>query len=328
MKTNSRGYVKQSVETASNQLTVDSAKGYLIAANRVDNSIQLFDEGGNNLLSTVGGEGRGPAEFKNISQLHVGTDHALYALDIILKRITKFKIESRVLHYITSFTVKPEHNISLRDVFITKDGNYGVFHRIDDYETREESFHLYKLDDKFIPVKQLIELPGNEKLKLDENFYGDHYTGRNTYWALDGQWFFYISSQSPVVHKYNLRTGKLTTEQYFSLKERANTQKRTKVLKDRFDALIKRFPSVAEAIEESESLPMFDNFLSSNNQLLFDVFYAGGDGGRVIFVDLETGDVTYIKTASEFWRFALGDKMLYGIETRDDGPKIKMLNLN
>jgi len=330
METESAGFVNQPVEAESYQLAVILGRGHLLAADRVNQSILLFDREGTTLLSSIGREGKGPAEFNVISQLHIGGDNALYVLDILLRRITEIKIENNKLHYVTTYNIEPKQNISLRELYVTKHRKYGVFHRTDNYETMEESFHLYRMDGHFTPEKHLFELPGDEKLKLADNLYISHFAGRNIYWDMEGEWFYYISSKSPVVNKYNIRTGRTEKKQYFTLGERSNTRQSTDILKDQMASLIERYPAAEGAIEDTDTLPMFDNFQVYGNRMLFDVDYAGGKGGRIIHVDRATGDVHYIRTPFYSWRFALGEGILFSIETADEKESkntIRMLKL-
>lgn len=327
IKIEDKGYVKQAVGVVPNQLIFDSDHGYLIVASRANNSIMLYDGAGGTLLSATGREGKGPGEFNAISQLHIGYDHALYVLDSTLKRITKYKIENQQLQYVTIFT--PKANLNIRDIYVTKYGNFGVLHRIDDYKTWDESFHLYRLDNEFSPVKPLQELPGNQKLKISEHMYIDHLLGRITYWDLEDEWFYYISSKSSEINMYNLKTGQLKTQQYFTLENRANTEETKKFFKTHFASLSEGRPTVTEAIQETDLLPMFSNFIVDGDRILFSVFHAGEKGGRIILANQTTGDVEYLRIPTVIRRFALGEGVLYGIiSTENDGPKIRIWEFN
>lgn len=321
-------YIQQATGVFPIFTVVGHSNGFLIVANR-NNSIQLFGEEGDTLLSTVGGEGRGPGEFLRISQIQVGYDGALYVLDTKLKRITKFKIANKQLQYKTTLTIKPEANIQVRDIYVTKYGNFGVFHRFDDYKTWDESYHLYRLNDKFVPVKHLIELPGNKYIKVSAHFHIPRTLGRTIYWDLDGEWFYYINSKSSQITKYNINTGQLKTQQYFIFEARTNTKKTKEFFKKRFAPLIKSYPEVADALRKTENLPMFDGFLVSGNRILFNVFHAAGKGGRIICANRTTGQVNYFKTTSYIRNIALGDDILYGVvSTPEKGTQVRILHLN
>lgn len=327
MSLQSIGYLNQPVGTASNQIVVESKHNYIITSNRVDNTIHLYSNRGDSLLSKVGGKGRGPGEFLNISQIHVGYDQKLYVFDVSLMRISTFQIQDNSLVYKEIFTVAPE-NMKLRDIYVTEHGNFGVFHKIDNYQTKEESFHLYSLDRDFSPVKNLVEIPGNQKLKLREYFYDNHYLGRLTYWDVDAEWFYYITSKSTSISKYNLKNGRRETRKLFDLSDRAKTEKINDLLKKRYDALIESFPTVEDAFDETDELPMFDNLQVKKGRILLDVFYAGGQGGRLIYINPSAEKVRYIKTSTDFWRMALEDSLLYGIETEPEtGIRVHIMKL-
>ena len=317
LKIQSSGYIASS-ETEPFKITVTSDSEYLIVADRASYTIQLIKQAGTEELSKVGGEGRGPGEFNTISQIHIGHDSALYVLDTLLKRITKFNIENDGLHYVTTFNLESAQDLRLRNVFVTKHGNFGVYLRIDNYQNRKESFHLYKLDTQFRPERHLLKMPGNEKLKLGKAFYVNKLLGEKTFWDLQGSWFYYVNSHTPLIRKYNLSTAEREEKKYFELAERSNSEQRIKVLKDRMSTAIKRFPAIGEEIKESLALPMFDDFQVRENQIFFSVYYAGGKTHTMIHVNQTTGEVHYIEVP-ELFGFNPDENTLYGIEITDDG---------
>jgi dihydrofolate reductase len=326
IKTELIGYVNKA-KGEINHVIIDPTHDYLITAN-LDLSIQLYSDGGDTLLSSIGRKGKGPGEFLAISQLYVGNDHALYVLDAKLKRITKFKIENQQLKYVTTFIIKPPAHMQIRAIYATKYGNFGVFHRIDNYKTHDGSFHLYRLDGYFDPVKQLLELPGDQKIKADKYFFIPWLLGRNTYWALKTKWFYYISSKSSKINMFNIITGQLKTQQFFNLSNRPNTKKTKEFLKERKAPLINEFPSVEDAIRKTKLLPIFSNFHVSGNRIFLNVYYAGGKGGRIICVNRRTEHVKVIKTSSVIWRFSVGANILYGIVTTSKkSQQIKIIKL-
>ena len=323
----SRDYIESS-EKEPFKVTVTSDSTHLVVADRASYVIQLFNQTGTEELSKVGGEGRGPAEFNTISQIHIGHNEALYVLDILLKRITKFHIKNNELRYVTTFNLESAQNLSLRNVFVTKHGNFGVYLRIDNYENRKESFHLYKLDTEFRPDRHLLEMSGNEKLKLGKAIYVNKLLGQKTFWDLQGSWFYYVNSYTPLIKKYNLSTAEREEKKYFSLADRTNSEQRKKVLKDRMSAAIKRYPAIGEEIEESSVIPKFDNFQVRENQLFFSVYYAGGENHMMIHVDETTGEVHYIEVPN-FFEYVSENNTMYGIESAEKRrPRIIVLKLN
>lgn len=298
-------------------ITVTPNNEYLIVADRRSYAIQLFNKTGTKALSKVGGEGRGPGEFISISDLHAGKDTAVYVVDLKLSRITKFDIKNRSLSYVTTYKVKPEQNLSLHEIYVTQHEKFGVFQRMDDYETWEQSYHLYRLDANFQPAEHLLEMPGNEKMKLSKYFYIDELTGEKTYWDLDGEWFYHIRSNSPTVYFYNVVTGEQREKTFFTLKKRFNTARITEVLKNDLETYVKRFPETAESIEESNTIPMFGDFLVRNKQIFFEVYPVGNKEFTVIRVDQKTGDTGYF-TIPWLSRFIPAENTLYSIQYSND----------
>mgnify|MGYP006429242607 CR=1 FL=1 len=294
-------------------ITVTPDNEYLVVADRQTYAIQLFNKTGTKEFSKVGGKGRGPGEFISISDLHAGQDMAVYVVDLKLSRITKFNIGNESLSYVTTYSVKPQQNLSLHEIYVTQYGKFGVFQRMDDYETWEQSYHLYHLDEKFQPLKHLLKMPGNEKMKLGQYSYIDALTGKKTFWDLDGKWFYHIRSDSPTVHLYNITTGEQRKKTFFTLKKSINTDHSTEILKNDFKAHVKRFPVITESIEEDDTIPMFGDFLVRNKQIFFEVYPIGNKEYTVIRVDQETGNTSYF-TIPWLARFFPAQNILYSIQ--------------
>jgi hypothetical protein len=326
MKTEPAGYVNKPFGAKYLRLVVTPVHSHLIAANR-NESIYLYSAGGDTLLSKIGRKGKGPGEFLTISQLYIGDDHALYVLDGKLSRVTKFKIENKQMHYVTTFNIKPPTGMRVKDIYTTKYGNFGVF-QLNNYKTHEGSFNLYRLSSHFGPVKKLLNMPGDQKIKANKHFYIPWLPGRNTYWDLKGKWFYYISSRNSKINKYNLKTGQLQTHRYFTLPIRTNTKNTKEFLRKWKAPLIKNFPAIKDAIRKMKSIAMFDNIHVSGNQLFFNIYYAGGKGGRIIYVNQTNGQVKVIKTASVISRFGVDSNNLYGITTSKKGSQIKIIHLH
>ena len=162
-------------------------RGFLVTTDRTEKAVHLFNESGNHLGKT-GREGRGPGEFKGSINLHAGSDAHLYTYDSILRRISRFKVDQNGFSLVETYSPTLKSLTWLQNIYVTELGNYGVFRELEEIGTREEMFHLYRLDDDFKQVEHLLTMPGNEKIPLDENnpitLYIDHMTGQKTLWDL------------------------------------------------------------------------------------------------------------------------------------------------
>lgn len=299
---------------------------YVAVNDRTENLIHLFDETGTH-LGVDGGEGRGPGEFLGSMRLHAGQDNHLYVLDRRTHRITRFSVGRNGLNYDTSYSPDYEPGSWLQAMYVTEWGNFGVVRSMVDHSTGEDEFHLYKLDDNFNQEEHLFAMPGNEKMSLDEWNHIDHMAGNETLWDLDGEWFYYISSHSPVIHKYNLQTGEQIADNYFDLEEREITDETENNLMEYASSMINRFPVVKEKMETLTVLPLFQEFLVHNDNLYLMLFNLTSESTKIIRIKEATEEVEYINIPLELWRIQAGDGVIYGIETNDSESFIQIVNL-
>ncbi len=170
--------------------------GLLVVVDDADKSIVLLNEQGE-ILSRAGGEGRGPGEFQSIVQLHVGYDYRIYLLDMLLFKITVYEIANDQLRSTDTFSYKNPPVHSLNSIYVTESGNFGVYNQTEGFQTPDNRFLLYRLDKNFAPVEQLLEMPGNERRRVDYPeftlFLPSDFLSK-TFWYVDGEWFYYITS--------------------------------------------------------------------------------------------------------------------------------------
>jgi len=303
--------------------------GYVVATDRTEKEIHLFDENGTH-VSKAGGEGRGPGEFMGAVNLHAGSDNFLYTYDIILRRINRFRVDSEGLSYVESYSPSQESLIRLQNIYVTEWGNFGVYREMVNAGTGAEKFHFYKLDDTFNQVERLFTMNGNEKMQLGEMQHIDHLAGEKTLWDLDGEWFYHISSHNTLINKYNFRTGEQSTAIYFGLEEREITDETRQQLMKFASNIIKRFPALKETMEAVTNLPLFKEFQVYDGKvylLIFDI----SDSRRteLIRIEEETEKVSYIHIPSSLWRIQAGDGVIYGIveESPEKGSFIQKVKL-
>ncbi len=301
---------------------------YIASTDRTENQVHLFDETGTH-LAKAGGNGRGPGEFMGAIQLHAGPNQYLYALDLRLHRITRFRVHQGELMYDTSFYVNLEPGTWLHNIYVTPWGNFGVIRSIVDYSSGEEVYHLYKLDASFIQTEPLFEMPGNEKMSLSEWSHVDHIVGQKTLWDLDGEWFYYITSHNATINRYNLRTGETSFETFFDLAEREITPENRGHLMELASNIMTRFPSLRKTMESVTLLPLFSEFVVHDNILYLTIFNPSKDERtEIIRIEEETGNVHYIDLPLKLWRIQAGNGLLYGIENRENGDEaVQILNL-
>ncbi|MFU8813091.1 MAG: 6-bladed beta-propeller [Balneolaceae bacterium] len=295
---------------------------FVVANDRLEHKIHLFDKMGNH-LAAAGGEGRGPGEFTGATRLHLGHDHSLYIVDMRLHRISRFKVQGEELIYDTSYPVNLEGGTWLHNVYVTQWGKFGVFRSIVDYSSGDEAYYLYKLDEAFNQVEQLLELPGNEKMSLSEWSHIDHSVGQKTLWDLDGEWFYHTSSHSTMINRYNLRTGESAADAWFELAEREITTENRNHLMEYTSNIIRRFPDLRKTMEAVAVLPLFQEFLVHDNVLYLVIFNVeGSERTEIIRINEVTEEVHYIDIPLKLWRIQAGNGMLYGIENPEDSDSV------
>lgn len=301
---------------------------YIAVNDRLEQMIHLFDETGTH-LSSAGGEGRGPGEFMGGILLQAGTDSELYALDMRLSRVTRFSVQQGELTYVTTYPVNLEPGSWLHNIYVTRWGNFGVIRSNLDYNTGEEVYHLYKLDDSFSQSERLLEIPGNEKMSLSEWSHVDHLAGRKTFWDLDGEWFYYVTSHSTTIDRYNLRTGERSAETYFNLTDREVTPESRNQLMEFASNMMNRFPDLRSTMEAVTVLPLFQELMVHDNHIYLIIFnIEGSERTELIRLDRETGSVQYADIPLKLWRIQAANGLLYGIGNTDEGDtEIQILSL-
>lgn len=298
-------------------------EGLVVTTDRTENKIHLFDESGVH-LAAAGREGRGPGEFEGSLKLHIGSDNHLYTYDLTLKRITKFKVDREGFSYVRSYLPSQEPLTWLQNIYVTKWGNFAVYRKMQTMGTGEEEFELYKLDDEFNQIELVLTMPGNQKIPLDDNrpfsLFIDHRVGKKTLWDLEGEWFYYISSHSPVINKYNLKTGESQTKTYFDLKDRVVTENIRSQLAEYSANMTESYLTVKKAIEDVKVLPFFEEFVIYDDMIylmLFDVSKSGIT--EIIRINEYAEEQHYLKTSSKLRRIAVDNEKLYGIEGNEEG---------
>lgn len=301
---------------------------YIAVNDRLEQMIHLFDETGTH-LSSAGGEGRGPGEFMGSILLHAGPEQKLYALDMRLSRITRFSFQQGELTYETTYLVNLEPGSWLHNIYVTQWGNFGVIRSNLDYSTGEEVFHLYKLDDSFNPDERLLEMPGNEKMSLSEWSHIDHMVGSKTLWDLGGEWFYYVTSHSTTIDRYNLRTGETSSETYFDLADREVTPESRNQLMEFASNMMNRFPDLRSTMDAVTVLPLFQELMVHDNHIYLIIFnIEGSERTELIRIDRETGGVRYVDIPWKLWRIQTANGLLYGIGNTEVGDaEIQILSL-
>lgn len=293
---------------------------YFILADDSDKSLVLMNRQGE-IVSKVGGEGRGPQEFESIIQIHVGCDEKIYILDMILFRITVFELVDDKLEYHDMFNFKNPSQHSLQSIYVTETGNYGVYNQTEGFQTSENAFLLYRLDNEFKPVKLLLKMPGNVRKKTvgaDYTLYTPHEFLSRTFWDLDQNNFYYITTFHSQIYKYNLRSEKLDSLSYLQLPERLKTENHVRFFKERFS--LREYKDYWSFIEEQDKLPLYSGLWVQDGIIFLRIFYPIYDFGIMIYLDQELDEMKYFQVPHELGQLSIKESEIYGINFRHNHP--------
>lgn len=298
---------------------------YILASDYADKFLKVIKRDGT-LLSKTGGQGRGPGEYALINQIEHGPDGSIYILDKRLNRVHTYNLDNETgkLTLKNTVTYKHEANSHISSLYVTEFGYFGVFMSLTDYETWENIFYLYELDEEFQPVNRLLELPGNDKIPIREEAIGkmDNFLGSMTHWDLDGEWFYYMTSKKTSVYAYNLISGEKDTLSAITLSERKNSDAQREYLKKTYDRLIESSPTIETAINETESLPYFDSLIAKNGNLILRVFDAGSDTGLLIHYHTKSDKVRHITVPTYLLGISYTGDTLYGYKNLESGERM------
>lgn len=291
-----------------------------VVVDGADRSIALVDRKGE-LLSKTGGEGRGPEQFLNIAQLHVGQNGRIYLLDMLLFRITVYEVENNALQYVDAYTYKNPANHSLHRIYVTSSGKYGVFNETKGFRTPDNRFLLYRLDENFLPAEQLLEMPGHQRQKVNNpefDLYMPNALLRQTLWDVEGEWFYYVSSYEPVINKYHLETGKSEEVSIRPISgERVRRDYHIRFFKERFGN--EEYKEQWDIVERQDRLPLFSGFWVADGKILLRMFYPAADEGMMVFMDPDLEEVSYFNAPHELSQLTVKNEKIYGIDFKHDG---------
>ncbi len=281
------------------------------------------------LISKVGGEGGGPGEFKGIIWAHTGSGQKLYIIDALQFRISKYSIENGHLIYEDSFSYRNPTDHFLTTVYITELGKYGLYQESEGFMHSENRFLFYRLNDDFSPSEFLISIPGHQRQKFETpNFvyYMPFKYRSQTKWTLDDEWFYYLTTGSTKLFRYNIRSKKTETIDFLQLKERYNTTQ--------FTASVKDYYSYAEdedywsIMDEIDRLPFFGGLFVKDEVVYLTLLPTPGLEGMTLVLNMETKEVKYFRTPQEFSPRGICDDIIYGIDFRmDDAFQVMSINM-
>lgn len=302
---------------------------HLILTDPYLQELNLFTIDGN-FIDKTGGIGKGPNEFESIFQLQKGPDGSLFVLDLFLKRLNKYIVTSNNIKYKTSYIIDSKEDYYIRKIYLTENGYYAVYNHIKDYFTTGENInYLYRLNDEFQPVEKILEIPGENKIKIDNSFFLQHPLPNLMLWTVSSGFFYMLNSHETTITKKNLLTHDTEVFRYLSDIKRINTPAFTDFFLKRLEPVIKAAPEAYDAIVDSETLPLNQSLLVQGDWIIIKTIYAGGESGTIIFVNQNSGKAYYGNVPPHFSAFSMIDNSLIGIDFTDlDNVQVKRITFD
>lgn len=298
--------------------------GLLMVSDFERKVVSLLDSSGT-AIDRFGGEGRGPGEFSVISDLISGPEDILYVLDKTQYRISQIRASRDGLSLLRSDSYTTYGSLELEDLHISPAGIFGVFGRIDDYITWENSYHLYRLAQDYRPDVHLLELPGYDPLHLGNGMFMHDNISSNTLWDFDGDHFFYTTSKRTDVHSFSLTTGDRIIHSFMEGVSRPLSDSTRAYYRKTVAPYAEIFPQMDDPLESVEQLPFTERLLACGKYWILTVEYAGGGKTNMLLViNRESGATGYIEVPRYFRSHGLIGRTLFGIDMDGDNRVMKL----
>jgi hypothetical protein len=305
--------------------------GKLIIYDRADYTLKLLNRDGE-ILSTGGGQGRGPGEFGDYARFYPGLENRLYAVDAMNHRIHLYEITDTGIDLIKTQLIEYPATYHLSTLHVTEAGYFGVFSQFDNFFNPDNRYLLYRLNEQFEMEEKLLELPGEQRPLYEFpqfTAYLPNTFAERTLWDMDGEWFYYLSTHSSEITRFHLDTGMLEIISLISLPEREQNTETIQFFKEKYGSNDEntdpeQFFSV---LFDNQLMPMFLSFRVQDQILLLQTFYPAADEGVILYADLHSEEVFHIKAPHALAHFSLRNNVLYGIDYDGTGGRHDLIML-
>jgi hypothetical protein len=299
--------------------------GRIIMAETASFHITMLNTEGK-VTSRVGGIGAGPGEFRVINDLSIGFDNKVYVFDKGLQRVTIFSIVGDDLILDRILTVDGRDTYRLENLIVTEAGWFGLYKKADARATGDHRLRLYSVDDLMIRKEELLLLPGETEKKLSDRY--ENFLGINTLFAVYKTGFYYISSHSAELMRFDLKKRTTSGIKLLQNDNRENHLLAQEYMGRRMRSIIGAIPDFAVMIEKTEKLPLFSHISRGDNHIVLSTRYFGGNDGILVHYDLVNGVTEFSKVPPHLAIFGLLDRTLYGINFEDGtSSRIMMIRI-
>jgi len=296
-------------EDCQNMIVFDSFSKELLLTNRTGE-----------ILDTAGGEGRGPGELNQPVHFRMLGD-SLYVLDPTTYQLSKFQMDNEEIKFHTSYSYKDPAEHFMATYYHTETGaDFGVYQVSQGYLTPENEHRLYRyrLDHSFNPIDELLVMPGEERLMLENSdftIYIPHQYLHRTHWYVDGDWFYYAKSDDSTIFRYHLETGESEEITFLNMEKHLNSKAYSDLVIQTYSENVDD-AEYWEALFEIEDLPLFTSLIVKDHFIYLTLLPTPGSEGITLLLDMDKQETRYFRTPQEFIPRAVCGNWVYGIDFR------------
>ncbi|WP_237853049.1 6-bladed beta-propeller [Rhodohalobacter sulfatireducens] len=291
----------------------------IIIADNAKKKLFFLDEDGE-ILSVTGRSGRGPGEFELITGTHIGNDDHMYVHDAILKRITVYAVENNELRLLDTIVYETPESHTLYNIFINKQGIYGLYNESEGFHTPENRYILYQLDKNFKPIEQKLTFPGEiRKVRNTGDFllYGPHDYSNDYLWSHNDNMFYYTNNYEALIKGYPFQTEEDIVIYETNLPVRPNNDYYLATADSAYN-----FDSNKDYwayLENLETLPVLSGIWTDNTHIILSIRPAPGDDIVMLWLHQEKNGMSYFMLPAETGVTRYKENILYSIVEEKDG---------
>lgn len=298
-------------------MVVDS-EGRAVIVDASSWTIHLISDNGEH-LDVAGGYGKGPGEFIQINQIHIGVSGELYVYDPKSGTSTTYTISDSGLNFEDEFTLTEFKNLSLKSLYEVNEGYIGVYKEYGNAPVDGKSnFKVFKLGEDFQILELLFEMVGNETYDY-RGMQRESPLGQKTVWAIWGTDFYYSHTDDFSVNLVDIHDG---TRKYF-MKSNIPKSQMGEVEIEYFTSELTPYlqldPTFADNIKQGKVLPYFQNFIVTDEHFFFSLFETSSDPKPVLRINRESGNIDKISVPDYFNLYGVHENKLYGISYTSKG---------
>ncbi|MDZ7773204.1 MAG: 6-bladed beta-propeller [Balneolaceae bacterium] len=287
-------------------------------------TILLIDEEGQ-VIDRIHNIGRGPGEYTQINQMHVGFNKSVYLFDARLRKILVYSVNEGQFSLEEERALQPYDSYSFSEFYNTPSGNIGLFKDLSQSQTREISeYFAFSLGADLQMEDSLFKVPGNElytyqDLKVDKPF------GYETEWDLEENTFYYSYSDRISVSARQLNQIDEIHKFVPEIPRPHKTDKRISFKLKRLE--VENLPDIEKVIREGNYFPHFRDFVVGPSNYFFTLYEESPDHGTLLAIDRNSNEMRKIVVPSLFRIYDVSANKIFGIDHTDNANEVMIMTL-